>query len=475
MRRLVALAITGMAAASLSGVGPAGAQDVHSDNIRRLAQTGIVLQQDDPTTKDVNEEVRGQGTDLAFEGDTMVAGSFQGFGIFKLFRSEPYIKQIGLAYCPGGQGDVSVYGDLVFVSVDAPQVRNDGSESNGECDSKEASRTDYLRGTTWEGVRIFDISDPRQPQLVKALEVDCGSHTHTLLPHRDKLYLYIHSYPLVSGIGPPCNYATHKKNFIAEVNLEDPTKTKVVGSLDLSPAPGCHDVSFYPEVGLAAAACLVESQVWDINNPVKPKILSRIHSPFILHHSAAFSWDGKTMLIGDEHAGAAAGTACAPGDPDSPFGAMWFYDISDPTSPKEIGHFGPPRMAVPDSPNGVTRHSCTNHNFNVLPMKNPDKQIVSTSWYAAGLSVIDFSDPSQPKEIAYYMPDYEGENADTWAAYWYNGRIYTNDVNLPRANASLPGTPSPGVGVYAVDGLAKKKVHYFRERLNPQVQLREFR
>lgn len=476
MRRFVVLAITAILAAAFTGVpGAAEAEDLHSDNIKHLAQTGIVLQEDDPKTKDANEEVRGNGTDLAFQGNTMVAGSFQGFGIFKLLNGKPYIKQTGVAYCPGGQGDISIYGDLVFVSVDTPQVKMDGTASSGECDSKDGTAGDLLLDRTWEGVRIFDIARPRQPKLVAALEVDCGSHTHTLLPDGDKLYLYIHSYPLVSGVGPACNLANHRKNFIAQVNLDAPAKTKVVGSLDVSPSPGCHDVTFYPKIGLAAAACLTESQVWDIKNPVKPEIVSRIRSPFILHHSAGFSWDGKTMLIGDEHAGAAAGTGCAPGDPESPVGAMWFYDISDPAAPREVGHFGPPRMAIPDSPNEVIRHSCTNHNFAVLPMKNPKKQIVSTSWYAAGISVIDFSDPANPEEMAYYVPDYGGEKPDTWAAYWYNGRIYTNDVNLTRARASHPGTPSPGVGVYEVKGLSDKEVRFFGSRFNPQVQLNDFR
>ena len=471
MRRIfVALFAAVLAAAVLSP--PASAEDQHSDNIKRLAQAPIIVTPDDPKTEE-NERITARGSDIAFEKNLLVAGSWEGIGFFKMTPRSPHIEQISFIICNGAQGDVSVYGDLVFQSVDTAQVKSDNTEGDGSCDSKDASRDQILAGMAWEGVRVFSIADPKNPRFLGAFEAGCGSHTHTLLPWGNKLYLYMHSYPLASGLWAECNYVSHRKNFIFEVDTKDPSKTKQVGSLDVTPAPGCHDATFDPAKKLAFAACLTESQIWDISDPTAPEIIARIRNPFVVHHSSALTWDGKIAVIGDEFAGAAAGAGCAPGNSDSPIGAMWFYDITDPTSPEQVGHFGPPRTAIPDSVEEAARHACTNHNFTVLPMKDPKKYIVSTSWYAAGISLIDFSDPGNPEETAYYVPDNEGQLPDTWAAYYYNGFIYTNDVNLPRAAG--PATPSAGVGVYQVKGYDAKTTYFHRMRLNPQVQIRDFK
>ena len=471
-RAFIALMATVFVGAVLAPI--AGAEDQHSDNIKRLAQAPIIVTPDDPKTEE-NERIVAQGSDIAFEKDLLVAGSWQGVGFFKISPRSPFIKQISFIICNGAQGDVSIYGDLAFMSVDTPQVKSDGTQGDGGCDSINASAAQVAQGLAWEGVRVFDIKNPAQPRFLGAISGGCGSHTHTLLPTGKKLYLYMHSYPLTGGLGPNCNYAVHRKNLIFEVNTSDPGKSKQVGSLDVTPSPGCHDATFFPDKNIAVAACLTESQVWDIKDPTNPTILSRIRNPFMIHHSSALTWDGKIAVIGDEFAGAAAGAGCAPGNSDSPVGAMWFYDISDPSAPVQVGRFGPPRTAFPDSPEEAARHACTNHNMTVLPMKDPKKYIVSTSWYAAGISLIDFSDPANPEETAYYVPDNEGQQPDTWAAYWYNGFIYTNDVNLPRGSASLPSSPSAGVGVYQVKGYDAKTVHYFRTRSNPQVQISDFK
>ena len=473
MQRLSSALCAGALMATLL-VSGAAAEDVKSDNIERLAQRPIVITKDDPKTEE-NELVVAQGSDMAFEKDILVAGSWQGIGTFKMTPGFPYIRQLGFALCGGPQGDVSVYGDLVFMSVDTSQVKSDGTASDGGCDTAAASATQIMQGLAWEGVRVFSIADPARPRFIGAIAGGCGSHTHTLLPSGSKLYLYMHSYPLTGGLGPNCNYAVHRKNLIFEVNTKNPSKSEQVGSLDVTPSPGCHDATFFPEKDIAVAACLTESQVWNVEDPANPEIVSRIRNPFVVHHSSGLTWDGKIAVIGDEFAGAAAGAGCAPGSKDSPIGAMWFYDISDPANPVNVGHFGPPRTAFPDSLEEAARHACTNHNFTVLPMKDPKRYVVSTSWYAAGISLIDFSDPAAPEETGYYVPDNEGQQPDTWAAYWYNGYIYTNDVNLPRGNTSLPGTPSAGVGVYEVEDYNAKTVHFFKTRSNPQVQIADFK
>ena len=472
MRRVLsigcaALVVAGMIATS------AGAQTANrSDNIRQIHEVPILITPDDPGTEE-DERILARGSDLAFQGNLAVAGAWEGFGTFRL-SPDGYMQQLGFAPCNGAQGDVSIYEDLAFVSVDTPQVKTDDTPGDGSCDSKDASRQQVALGEAWEGVRVFSIKDPRRPRLIGVISGDCGSHTHTLLPSGKTLYLYMHSYPLTGGLGPACNYAVHRKNLIFEIDEKNPSKSKQVGSLDVTPSPGCHDATFFPERKLAVAACLTESQVWSIKDPENPTIISRIHNPFMIHHSSALTWDGKMAVIGDEFAGAAAGAGCAPGDSRSPLGAMWFYDISDPEAPVNVGHFGPPRTAFPDSGEEAARHACTNHQMSVLPMKDPERYVVSTSWYSAGISLVDFSDPANPKEVAYSVPDNEGQAPDTWAAYWYNGFIYTNDLNLARA-APVAQSPSVGLASYAVKGYDERTVHYFKTRSNPQVQIHDFR
>ena len=251
---------------------------------------------------------------------------------------------------------------------------------------------------------------------------------------------------------------------IVDIRLGNLTKSKVVGTLDVSPSIGCHDVTIFAKKKLAVAACITESQIWSIKNPAKPKILGRIRNPLIqIHHSSSFTWDGKYVILGDEFGGAAAG-GCV-GDSSVPIGAMWFYNIKDPSAPQEVGYFGPSRMhEMPGDANEAQRPRCTTHNFNILPMKNPKKYVVVSSYYGAGLAAIDFSDPENPKEIAHYLPKEDGNMPDMWSGYWYNGRIYTNEHASKR-----------GISVYVLKGTSSRQVKYFKGVYNAQVQVPAFR
>lgn len=435
---------------------PAGAThnaDEHSDNVRLLAEHAIIITPDDPETPDANEEVRAAGSDLAFQKDLLVAGSYEGVGFFKLRDKAPYLEQIGYFACAGSQGDVSVWGDLVFVSVDAPRDKP-------ECDSVGANQAQTAQGVDWEGVRILDISNMRRIKQVAAIRTDCGSHTNTLVPgSKGKLYVYVESYPLTGQSGT-CNAATHRKISVIEVPLSKPSKAKVVTTPDLLSTIGCHDITVDVKRKLAVGACVSESQVWDVSKPAEPQLLARIHNPKIqIHHSTGFTWDGKYLVLGDEFGGAAAG-GCV-GNSQVPMGAMWFYDITDPTAPKEAGYWAPPRVFTPpDDADEAQRPRCTTHNFNVLPMKDASQYIAVSSYYSVALSIIDFSDPAAPKELGYYLPKESGTNPDSWSAYWYNGLIYSND------HAS-----KAGIRVFEMDGLSTKEVKTFKTRLNPQTQM----
>jgi hypothetical protein len=426
--------------------------DEHTKNFKQKALVPI----------SVDKDVHGQGSDLAFKGKLVIAGSYQGTAIYKTSKKKPFIKQISFFNCIGGQGDVTVLGDFVFVSVDAPLH---GPTCSLE-DTQAASQDQIQSGDFWEGIRVVDISNPKRPEYVTSVYAPCGSHTNTLLPGDSTSYLYIESYPL-GGQNPDCNITTHRKIQIMSFPNEDPAKLKLLDeTIDITPNIGCHDITTFPEKKLMFGACISQSFVWDISDPTVPVKLAVINNPEIsIHHSTAMTWDGKILILGDEFAGAEGG-GCN-GDPDSTSGAAWFYDVSDPSNPTLLGHHAYPRIPQPTSEDQADRVRCTNHNFNVIPMKDPNKYLLAVSYYMGGISVVDFSDPAAPEELGYYIAKPGGVLPDTWASYWYQGRIYTNDY-----------ASQTGVGVYKFKGSGKKKAHFFKAselnpagEMNPQVQI----
>jgi hypothetical protein len=427
--------------------------DDHSKNFVKRGQVPI----------EIAKDLHAQGSDLAFKGRLIIAGTYQGTGIFTSIKKKPYVRQLGFLPCEGGQGDVTVFGNYVFQSVDSPRV---GPTCKPD-DSTAAGQNAHVAGQAWEGIRIIDISNPKRPEYVGAVDVPCGSHTNTLLPGKEKSYLYIESYPL-GAQGVDCSVATHRKVQIIEFPTDDPTKAKLTDkTIDVSPAIGCHDISTFPDKGLMVGACISDSRIWDISkDPTNPTLLATINNPQIsIHHSTALTWDGKILVLGDEFGGAEGG-GCT-GDEDSGVGAAWFYDITDPSAPQMLGSHSLPRVPQPTGPDGADRVRCTNHNFNVIPMKDPKKYLLAVSYYMGGIAVVDFSDPTDPTEAGYYVTHPGGIMQDTWSAYWYQGRIYTNDY--------LSGI---GVGVYFFKGTGKKKAYFFKKsalnpsgEMNPQVQI----
>ena len=460
-RKLKALTVAvAMVVGLLAGI-PAQAghnEDDHTKNFKQLTQVPI------KAAKDLNA----QGSDLAFKDDLLIAGSYQGVGIFKILNKAPYLKQVGFMNCNGGQGDVSVMGDYVVMSVDSSLTGPTCSQE----DTAAASPATYGTGGAWEGIRIIDISNPQRPQYVTSVDMPCGSHTNTLLPGKKKTYAYIESYPL-SGQGSDCNYASHRKVQIVEIPNDNPKKAKLLDeTIDVTPNIGCHDITTFPERKLMFGACVTQSIVWSIKNPTQPEELARITNPNIqIHHSTAMTWDGKVLILGDETAGAVAGGGW--GSSDSTAGAAWFYDVSDPENPTELGHHSYPRTPpITAGTTGEQRDRWTNHNFNVIPMKNPKKYLLAVSYYLGGIAVVDFSDPANPEEIGYYIDFTEGEPPETWSSYWYNGRIYTNDY-----------LTQTGVGAYEFKGTTSPNTTRFFGKgplnpdgeVNPQVQIWSFR
>ncbi len=442
-RRTMAVTAVALSLSLLMGPGfvqAAGPDDVKSDNITEIGRAVI----------DRGGGEKADGSDLAFQGKLVIAGSYSGTAIFKIINKAPFVEQIGFHSCPGGQGDVSVYKNLVFVSLNGPQ----SADALGCADAQDSAGK--------AGVRILDISDPTSPRQIGFVELPCGSHTHTIYPVGRDVFIYNESYPL--GVpSDTCSPVSHRKVPIVKVPLSDPSKAEIVNNLDVSPEIGCHDVTIFAQEKIAAAACIGESQIWDVADPAAPVILTRIYNPGIeIHHGVGFSWDGKVLVIADEFAGSVTGS-CA-GNANSPVGALWFYDITDRTLPIVQGYFNVPRYLPPETQDEFGYLACTSHNFNVLPMKDEGIYVASVGYRNSGLSVVDFSDPTAPKEIAYYLQLDEGMIPDVWAAYWYNGRIYANDNGAGR-----------GLSVYEVEGLSSKEVHYFKGQMNPQVQVPSFK
>lgn len=175
-------------------------------------------------------------------------------------------------YCPGSQNDISVHGDLLFLSTDS-------SRSDDSCNSTSAPATEKA---SWEGIKVFDISDKANPRYVKAVETACGSHTHTLVPgkNRKTVYLYVSSYSPRAEF-PDCQ-PPHDSISIVKVPVKSPTDAAVVASPNLFPdggyegrpggsaTTGCHDITAYPEKNLAAGACMGDGVLMDISNREAP-------------------------------------------------------------------------------------------------------------------------------------------------------------------------------------------------------------
>ena len=285
----------------------------------------------------------------------------------------------------------------------------------------------------FEGILIYDVSDPTAPTFIDAVATDCGSHTHTLVPEpdNDRVLIYVSSYP-ASFLGPT-PYGTdcqrldedggplgHSKISVVEVPLDDPEASSVVAEPQLPLADfggttgyrGCHDIGVFLEPKLAAAACLEEGQIWDISDPLNPVVQHRIDEPDVdIYHSGAFSYDAQVAIFGDEFEGG-FGAGCP--DPSSMVGRAWFHDVA---TGETLSSFMIPRAQGDEI--------CTVHNYNVIPVSG--RNILVSAWNLGGTSVIDFTDPTNPEEIGFVDVQESFDGRGPWSSYWYNGFIYVSD------------------------------------------------
>ncbi|WP_433252342.1 LVIVD repeat-containing protein [Streptosporangium sp. CA-135522] len=361
-------------------------------------------------------------TDMAFQGDYAYVGNYGGFSIYDI-HDPGRARIVSSVICPGGQMDVSVYGDLLFAAVDFPR-RNDACGSAPQRASAKES---------WEGIRIFDISDKKSPKYIKAVRTDCGAHTLTLVPgkSRGSVYLYVSSYgPSASfpGCRPP-----HDKISIVKVPLDDPVDAAVIATPVLFPGggnetqpglllptSGCHDITVFPERDIAAGACMGDGLLMDISDRENPVVTARVTDPnFAFWHSATFDDAGTKVVFVDELGGGGAATCTEAIGPKR--GADAYYDIVDGRLVF--------RSYFKISRYQAATENCVAHNGSLIPVEGRD--IMVQAWYQGGVSVVDFTDSARPREIGFFErgPEPDGRPGGIWSAYYYNGYIYGSDFH----------------------------------------------
>ena len=406
-------------------------------------------------------------SDLAFQGTHLFQGNFSGLNIYDISKPSNAALLTTLV-CPGGQGDPSVYKNLLFYSVEMPNGRLDCGtqgfppEAPQSAEDKAAKKKRVLavQKDRFRGVRIFDISDIKNPKQVAAVQTCRGSHTHTLVvdPNdKDNVYLYVSGTSFVrpseelagcSGEKPDKdpNTALFRIDVI-KVPLAAPQEAKIVSSprVFIDPRTGamnglsnggthgkkgaekpadtdqCHDITVYSAIGLAAGACSGNGLLLDIKDPVHPKRVDAVNDPnYSYWHSATFSNDGSKVVFTDEWGGG-LGARCRPNDPNK-WGADALFNLKDDKLSFATYYKLP--AAQSDTEN------CVAHNGSLVPV--PGRDIEVQAWYQGGISVVDFTDTAHPFEIAYFDrgpidPKMLVLGGD-WAAYWYNGSIYASEI-----------------------------------------------
>ena len=429
-------------------------------------------------------------TDMAFSNDLLIAGSYHGFNIYRL-EEDGIPKHITSVVCPGGQGDVSVVGNLLILSVQDTRGRLDcGLEGVSPEPSEERFR----------GLRIFDISNPLMPIQVGAVQTCRGSHTHSVVDGATadgKIIVYNSGTSSVRDqeeMGdcfediPGDDRTALFRIDVIEIPISDPSQSKIVNSptvfadsetgvlaglwrggdhgdetQETEITDQCHDITVFPSAKLAAGACSGNGILFDISNPIEPKRIDVVTDiGFAYWHSATFNNDGTKILFTDEWGGGGR-PRCRAWDPLD-WGANAIYDIENGKLEFQ-SHF---KMPAPQKES----ENCVAHNGSIIPI--PGRDIFVQAWYQGGISVIDFTDSSNPIEIAYFDrgPYLEDEliPGGFWSVYYYEGAIYGTEIQ--RGIDVLKLTPSDHITAneieaanYAFPAIGSKRL------FNPQQQI----
>src|SRR5262245_16182889 len=388
-------------------------------------------------------------SDLAFSGNHVIVGNYHGFNTYDVERpNRP--KLLASVVCPGGQGDVSVHGNLLFMSVE---------QTRGRLDCGTQGVPTAVSAERFRGIRIFDISDLTKPRQLAAIQTCRGSHTHTLVPDKNdpaNLYVYgsgtssVRAGEELSG----CSGADAKEDpntslfsiDVIQVPLAAPQNAKIVNRprIFMDTATGniaglwqggnhgegtqtsrltnqCHDITVFPEVGLAAGACSGNGILLDIRDPKNPVRLDQVtDKSFAYWHSATFNNEGTKVVFTDEWGGGGR-PRCLATDPPT-WGADAIFDIVD----RKLQFRGYFKMPAPQT----ELENCVAHNGSLIPV--PGRDIMVQAWYQGGLSIFDFTDSAKPVEIAYFdrgpIDGKSPHGGGFWSTYWFNGSIYASEL-----------------------------------------------
>ncbi len=390
-------------------------------------------------------------TDMLFSGDYMVAGNYHGFNTYDISEAGAP-RHVASVVCPGGQGDVSIVGNLLIMSV---------QETRGRLDCGLEGVPDPVSNERVKGIRIFDVSDFTNPTQVAAVQTCRGSHTHTVVSdpntNSGNIYVYVSGTSAVrddeelAGCSADSPFEDSDSALfrieVIEIPAQNPAAARIVnrpfifadaddgtlaglwdggdhgeGTQTTSQTNQCHDITTFPGIGLAAGACSGNGILMDISDPANPERLDQVIDPgFAYWHSATFNNRGDKVIFTDEWGGGGR-PRCRAQDPLT-WGADAFYDIVDGKL-QFRSHY---KMSAPQT----DTENCVAHNGSLIPV--PGRDLFVQAWYQGGVSVVDFTDSMNPVEIAFFdrgpIDEEELITGGYWSTYWYNGHIYATEIS----------------------------------------------
>ena len=429
-------------------------------------------------------------TDMAFRDDLLVAGSYHGFNMYKIDKDGIPNLLSSIVY-PGGQGDVSIVGDLLIMSVE---------QNRGRIDCGLEGVTSEPSSERFRGIRIFDISNLLKPKQVALVQTCRGSHTHSVVSSRtddNKIIVYNSGTSSIRDQDeletcfeaiPGDNRTALFRIDVIEIPIDKPELAKIVTSpaVFADPESGalaglwrggdhgedtqktsrtdqCHDITVFPTAKIAAGACSGNGILFDISDPYNPSRLDVVSDEgFAYWHSATFNNDATKVVFTDEWGGGGR-PRCRAWDPLN-WGANAIYDIVDDKLIFQSYY----KMPAPQK----ETENCVAHNGSIVPV--PGKDIFVQAWYQGGISVMDFTDSKEPIEIAYFdRGPINDENLVTggyWSVYFYKGYFYATEI--VRGLDVFKMTPSQHLSKDEIEIAAQAfPMEGYRDLFNPQQQI----